>query len=53
MNDKLTDFPYTKIRSEQQRPIFKLQFNQQMTNSQPQNQQQSANHNYQENKNGK
>jgi hypothetical protein len=52
-HDKLPDFPYTKIRSEQHRPIYKLQFNQEAINSQPQNQQQLANHNSQEKNNGK
>jgi hypothetical protein len=38
--------------SEQRRPIVKLQFNQENTNSQAQNKQQSANNNSQENNNG-
>jgi hypothetical protein len=53
MSDKFSELPRTEIRSEQRRPIVKLQFNQENTNSQAQNQQQSANHNSQENNNGK
>jgi len=53
MSDKFSDLPRREIRSEQRRPIVNLQFNQENTNSQAQNQQQSANHNSQENNNGK
>ena len=49
MNDKSLELRRTEIRSEQRRPIAKLQFNQETLK--PQNQQQSANQNSQEKNN--